>query len=381
MNLVARWTGRVLLGFLAILLLAATLPYAVAPSYRFPPARPFAGKSWYNPYAGMRGPWLETSLHAHGMSCCSAAVQRRADARVEAYYRALGYDVALVSDHQRLSSLPGLPEYEHGINLRKTHQLVLGAQSVDWFDFPLLQSTADKQYMLDRLRREAPLVVLAHPEIRHGYTFTDLRQLTGYGLMEVLHEGFSYEPWWDVALSAGRLSWITGSDDAHGMAYLNKMGLSWTMIRAPSSRPADLIAALRAGWAYAVAGTRGVNDVRLRSVQVRGDTLVVETDPGALAFTFIGQGGRVREVVRASSVARYVLRPEDTYIRTVVRTPRTGLYLNPVVRSSGGDPVQAAALPGPRTGWIFPLGFGLALAAGARWRRRARRALRRSARP
>ena len=376
MTLAARWTRslRVLLLTVVVLAVACTLPYALAPTYRYPEAAPFAGARWYNPYAGMRGTWRKTSLHAHGLTCCTEAAVRRADQRIESYYRdSLRYDVALVSDHQRLSTLPGLPEYEHGINVRKTHQIVLGARHVDWFDFPLIQSTNDKQFVIDRLRSQGPLVMLAHPEIRDGYSLDDLRRLTGYGLMEVMHEGSSFEPWWDAALSAGRLSWATGSDDAHGLARPRKMGLSWTMIRAPSTSPDALLAALRAGWTYAVGGVRGVNDVRLRSVELRGDTLVVRTEPGADAFTFIGQAGRVRAVVHDAAVARYVLRPQDTYIRTVVHTPHTSLYLNPVVRSAaGGPPLQLAAVPGPHTGWIFPVGFGLVAAAGAGWRRRPR---------
>lgn len=327
------------------------LPYALTPAYDYPPPSPFAGPHWFNPYAGMQGSWHEVALHAHGLTCCLRAAERRSDEEMAAFYRGLGYDVALVSDHQRFSFVPGPRLYEHGANVRKTHQLVIGAHSVDWLDFPLFQSTADKQYVLDRLRRESELVGIAHPEIRRGYSFDDLRRLTGYDFMEVLHEGFSYEPWWDSALSAGRLSWATGSDDAHGTANPAKMGLSWTMLRAPSTAPEDLVAALRAGRGYAVAGHRGTNDVELRDVAIRGDTLVVTTDPGALSFTFVGQGGRIRAVVRASATARYLLQPGDRYIRTVVRTPRSALFLNPVVRTVGERPAALLATPALVATW------------------------------
>src|SRR5688500_14145881 len=37
----------------------------VAPVYEFPPATPFQGRLWYDPYAGPRGPWLRANIHAH----------------------------------------------------------------------------------------------------------------------------------------------------------------------------------------------------------------------------------------------------------------------------------------------------------------------------
>ena len=352
------------------------LPYGLTPSFHYPPAAPFAGDRWYNPYADARGTWRQVALHDHGLDCCLGTAERHSDEQMAAYYRSLGYDVALVSDHQRLSFLPGLQVYEHGMNILKTHQLVIGARRVDWLDFPLFQSTDDKQYVLRRLRGEAALVGIAHPEIRHGYSMRDLRRLTGYDFMEVLHEGFSYEPWWDEALSAGRLSWVTGSDDAHGLGRPSKMGLSWTMLRATSTAPAALVSALRGGRSYAVAGEHGVNDVRLRDVAIHGDTLIVTTDPGATSFTFVGQGGHVRSVVHASSRATYVLRPDDSYIRTVIRTPRTALLLNPVVRTSGDRPRALQATPalaatwGGRTALLLTL-LALAWGFGGRLRRAA----------
>ena len=342
------WIALIAGGVVALGLL---LPYALLPSYHYPPPTPFAGRKWYNPYAGMRGAWHQMSLHDHGVTCCLPATERRSDEEMAAYYRSLGYDVATVTDHQRFSYLPGPRMYEHGANVLKTHQLVIGARNIDWIDFPLLQSTDDKQYVLDRLRAEAALVGLAHPGIRNGYSLDDLRHLTGYDFMEVLHEDVSYERAWDAALSAGRLCWATGSDDAHGTGRPSKIGLSWTMLRGSSTEADSLVSALRQGWSYAVLGRRGVNDVRLRDVAIRGDTLVVATDPGALSFTFVGQGGHIRSVVHASSRAGYLLRPEDSYIRTIVRTPRTTLYLNPVVRTPGRRPAMARASPALAATW------------------------------
>ncbi len=364
--------GLIAAGLPAALLVVVLLPNLLAPAYRYPPARPFHGSVWYNPYAGMSGRWQQASLHTHGLTCCSSTKERLTDQQMVDYYRALGYDVALVSDHQRIAAIDVLPSYEHGMNVRKTHQLVIGARRVDWLDFLLYQSADNKQYVLDRLHAAAPVVVLAHPEIRNGYSFSDLARLTDYDGMEVLHDGDDFERWWDAALSAGRFSFATGSDDAHFTAGLGRRGRSWTMIGAQTTRPADLLRALEHGWTYAANGRQGRNGIRLRGVQVRADTLIVTTDVPGRRFAFIGQGGAVRAVVSGTDRATYLLRDADAYIRTVIEGPGTTLYVNPVVRTSEGAVERLGAIP-THAAWPRVTGIAATL-VGLAWgvRRRAR---------
>jgi hypothetical protein len=100
----------------------------------------------------------------------------------------------------------------------------------------------------------------------------------------------------------------------------------------------------------------------LRSVELKGDTLWVKTGSDALKFTFIGQNGKIRKLVRFSDSAFFVFRQEDTYIRTEIRFfnqwkgPGTTWYLNPVFRYSGEKPDNSlkAEVNWIRT-WIFRL--------------------------
>ncbi len=329
------------LGVFAVILIAGSWPYALVPPDRFPTPTPFSGPDLENPYASAAGHWWKANFHAHSEAWDGITNGHQPPAEVLAAYRKLGYDVTGLSNYQRIDggSLRDpdfIPIYEHGYNIRKVHELVIGAKRVTWLDFPLDQTLSDKQYMLDRLDAAGGIVAIAHPWLRNGYTSNDLRYLTGYTLMEVIRRGHVGADRWDAALSAGHLSWIIGDDDEHNLDRPGDIGVSWTMVQAPSKRRADILAALRAGHTYAVAGKHGHNDILLRSVTLHGDTLTVRTDPGALLFRFIGQGGTVLHMVADSMQASYVFQPADTYVRTEIVTPHTRMLLNPVLRVNRG---------------------------------------------
>ena len=76
-------------------------------------------------------------------------------------------------------------------------------------------------------------------------------------------------------------------------------------------------------------------DTRLGSVEVSDGRLVVSYSGERSTFVFIGQEGKIRKTVDDVTSADYRFTPDDTYIRTVIRSPRTTLYLNPVLRYDG----------------------------------------------
>jgi hypothetical protein len=143
-----------------------------------------------------------------------SAVERRG----RAFVRALGYDVAGVSNYHTIATQPGrdtLPIYEHGYNISKRHQLAIGARKVAWFDFPLWQGLSHEQWIIDQVGATADLVALAHPGVRDSYTEDNLRSLTGYQLLEVVNGPFDAEEPWDWALSSGHAVWGVANDDSH----------------------------------------------------------------------------------------------------------------------------------------------------------------------
>jgi hypothetical protein len=347
-----RWVRGVLRLVLAVLVvigLAACWPYVLAPAYGFPAPAPFSGPRLWNPYATSLGRWWKANFHAHSHAWGGLTAGRRSAADVRALYHKLGYDIAGLSNYQQidggtLADPDFIPVYEHGYNVHKVHELVIGARRVTWLDFPFGQTLSDKQYVLDRLERNGGIVAIAHPWLRNGYPVDQLRYLSHYTLMEVARQGYVGTDRWDAALSAGHLSWIIADDDEHDLDPGHDVGVSWTMVMAPSKRRVDILAALRAGHTYGVVGRNGVNDVLVRDVVLHHDTLRVRTDPGASSVRFVGQGGALRKVVRDSVQASYVIRPNDTYVRVEIVTAHTHMYLNPIVRYAGPGPVRPRAV-------------------------------------
>jgi hypothetical protein len=359
----------------------AGLPYAWGPVYRFPDPPPFSGAELWNPYRSLSGQWLRANLHAHGRAWRGLTTGEQPDQVVVDRYRSLGYDVAGVSDYQSIASLRGVvdtpPLYEHGFNIGKNHQLAIGAHAVDWFDFPLWQATRHQQYVIDRVKRKADLVSLNHPSTRDAYDANALHSLTGYDLIEVVNGPFTAEDAWDAALSSGHAVWAVASDDNHDVDDPHRTGIGWNMIDAPSTSTTDIVEALRAGRSYAVLRTgalEAANITTLEGVDVNHGTVTVKLRGAASNIAFVGQDGILRKHVSDVNAASYTLGDTDTYVRAVVTSPQTVLYLNPVIRWDGSHlPAPSASVDVAWT-WIQRSG---AVAAGVllvlvrlRWRQR-----------
>jgi hypothetical protein len=353
---------------LALLVVALALPYACAPIYRFPAARPFSGARLYNPYAQLHGTWHLANLHAHGRAWNGLTNGRQSDADVVRAYRERGYDVAGISDYFQIAAHSGVQTmalYEHGFNIGKHHQIAIGARKVEWFDLPLWQGPSQKQYVIDRVAASAALVALAHPSIwPGGYSRTDLGQLTGYQLFELVNGRFTAEDLWDTALSSGRAVWAIGDDDTHDVTDPDRMAVAWNMIDAASSRSDDIIQALREGRSYAVSRTDGTpdrSDARLSSVTTENGVVTIACSAPA-RISFVGQDGRMLRSMPDTTTASLVFADDDTYVRVAIQTPHTVMFLNPVLRYDGDLNKSVATIDDPKT-WAMRAAMILACAA------------------
>jgi len=321
---------------LATLFLAVAIPYLLAPVYSFPPPRQFTGTALWNPYAHLSGTWLRSNLHAHGRSWGGLTNGYQSDEEVVHAYKEHGYSVAGVSNYQWIAARHGvdtLPLYEHGYNISKGHQLAIGARDVEWLDFPLWQGRDHKQYIIDRVGAAADLVALNHPNT--AYSEDDLRDLTGYQLLEVVNGPFPVEDLWDAALSTGHLVWALANDDSHNLMNVRRTFIAWNMIDAPSAGTSDIVNALRHGRHYAVALVGDKADAALKSIELQDSTLTVSSSGVPATYLFVGQDGVVRKTADQVMQASYTIEPRDTYIRTVIRTPNIVMYINPIVRYNG----------------------------------------------
>ncbi len=351
---------------LLIAALLIALPYARSSIYRFPAPTVFSGNQFYNPYTDLRGAWphvtwQRANFHAHSRSWSGFTSGRQPPEEVVRVYRGLGYSVPGLSNYHQISLPPNgssIPIYEHGYNAGKRHQLAIGAHRVEWFDFPLGQFTSHKQLVIDLLARDADLVAIAHPSGRHSYSADDMRQLTGYQLIEIVTGPFPDDDPWDAALSSGRAVWGMANDDNHDTTDEARLGLSWNMVAAPTASRTDVIEALRAGRFYSIAR---LNDhpaadlTNIETVEFKDGTLTITCTGAIPAFEFFGQNGVVRKTVRDTLMASYTFDATDTYIRPVILSPRRAIYLNPILRWDGTHiPRPMATVDQPAT-WVMRL--------------------------
>lgn len=280
-----------------------------------------------------------------------------------ATYKRLGYDVAGVSNYHSIAAHQGvdtLPLYEHGYNLTKRHQLAIGARHVDWFDFPFWQWLSQEQFIIDRVARTADLVALPHPDTREAYDAANLSYLTGYHFIEVINGPFEATVPWDAALSSGHPVWALGNDDTHDTSDPRRTAAAWTMVDAASASAHDVVNALRAGRAYAVErrGDRpGQMDAALSGVTVDASGTVTVAITGAPAvIEFFGQDGAFRATHLGSHSAQYTFTSDDTYLRTVIRTPQTIIFLNPIFRTAQEDLQAPIAIIDPLRTWVLRAG-------------------------
>lgn len=333
-----------------------------APQYIFPEPKPFTGKSFYNPYQDMDSSrWLKGNFQVQSRVWLGLTNGRdNSSDNVRKIYRQLGYDVLCFSDYQKInhtddSSISYIPAYEHGYGPRKRHQVCIGSRKVLWLDYPLWQSLSHKQHIINRLRPDNDIISIAHPNLKRGYSPSDFRYLTGYDLIEALNHIASSVSHWDSALSAGKPAFILADDDAHDITDPHLVGRFCTFIKAPSARQSDVVPALKAGKAFGAQIYMKEEDgfkekiiyarqmPVLKAAQMAGDTFSVEVSVAAKQFSFIGQGGKVKQTVIGGRRASYVFQPEDTYIRAEILFPNiwdgagTCFFLNPVFRYAGGN--------------------------------------------
>jgi hypothetical protein len=126
----------VLLVLASFIVLTATDQYFFCPVYSFAKAVPFNGDSIYNPYAAsIQSGWVKCNFHAHAHCWDGITYGHGTPIDIHHVYNNLHYGVHAVSNYQSIDtasqSSPGyIGCYEHGYNMLKSHQLVIGANKV-----------------------------------------------------------------------------------------------------------------------------------------------------------------------------------------------------------------------------------------------------------
>jgi len=344
----------------SIVVFVATDQYLFCPFRTFTDTKVFAGDSIYNSYASaLPADWIKCNFHAHvhcwdGITngCGTAADANR-------LYKSLHYGVHAISNYQSIDTssnrLPGyITSYEHGYNMRKNHQLVLGADKICWKDYLLPQTINNKQDILDRLSADTnALVIINHPLVRSAYSFNDFRYLTNYNCLEVLSPSCISTSLWDAALSAGKPVFIVGDDDVHNIYDSNKVGRICTWINVTALNKTNILKALRTGNSYGMIigkevvleerRTKDINLPALQSFIMKDNTMRVKLSKPAKDIIITGRNGKVLYEVHATDSVIYTLGIHEPYAREVaIYNDGTQLFLNPVYRYHTHELAQTA---------------------------------------
>ena len=160
-------------GFIAFFLFITFLPFLISPVYNFPEPKPFSGDKIWNPYADIDSTkWQKGNFQIQSLAWGGITDgNNNPTDSIYALYKKLGYDVIGISDYMKINDYYKnhsgyIPIYEHGYNLRKTHQVSIGAKEVYWLDFPFLQTTSQKQFIINQLRPKTELLSIVHPNFR-----------------------------------------------------------------------------------------------------------------------------------------------------------------------------------------------------------------------
>ena len=325
--------------------------YIFCKKYYFYPASTFAGDSLYNPYQDISLKNAKiANFHAHGKNGFLNGKGSPVD--IQKQYKKIGVDFAGVSQYNILeksviNSHDSIFIYEHGFNLGKTHQLVIGTRELVRRDYPFFQTIHNKQEILEKLASDSQNVIaLTHPDLSYGYNTDDIKFLYHYDLMEVLSPYANSIAYWDTALSNGRPIFALGNDDAHDVFDQNELGRFVNILFCDSTENNLIISALRGGqsavlWLKQV--TNETMEQKLKKITTAKTILSsIQNDNGIIYLNFrdsidkldaiVDNGILYTSLSKASSYTVQML-PEHSYIRFEASLKDgSKIILNPIFR-------------------------------------------------
>lgn len=344
-----------LLYFIPLLLILYLLldQYVFYTKAVFPPVTVFSGKSIYNPYAQLdTSDAVVANFHAHAKAWGGLTNGKGSAQDIWRRYDSMGYAFHGVSQYFNIDTfnhraINYVPVYEHGINLRKTHQLVMGATSVAWKDFIFPQTLDNKQFIINKIAQDPhALIVLNHPNMLNGYQVDEMKKLYNYDLIEILNPQAQSLPHWDAALSSGRAVFGIANDDVHNVLKNSLISRFYTIVYGSASEAEGLYNALKLGshisvWAPKVAADdlaakkRKIESAKklLLSVKVLNETVHIQFSKAIDTIQLIGNNGKCLGMERMKNAISYQFTPSDTYMRVeFVIEDGSRFYMNPFFR-------------------------------------------------
>lgn len=360
-----RLTKAVLLFFVVL-----TTPNYYTVIYDFETPTPFYGNAFYNPYKTIGDTWLTCNFHAHSELFGGLTNGENSILEMHEKYQALGYDIPCISNYnsvtpQFANKKYPLLAYEHGLNRGWIHQLVLNDKKAKPFDYPVFQLTSHKQFMLNRLKNDTNLIVLAHPSFQKGYAAEEMSYLTNYDLIEGVSVRANSINLWDKLLSAGRAKWIVANDDSHDTLTAHT-GVTWTSVNVLDNSKNGVLESLKAGRHIAQRGWMAQFTANIESLTVTDQVYRLKITHPIDSIILISDGGKQVAYTTNTDSISYSITDENTYVRAELFNSTkwnnySKLYLNPVIRTTNAEFFERKLRH--ETNWLLTLLFWFTLAA------------------
>jgi hypothetical protein len=347
--------NKFLIGFVLFISTLLIVQYVINSKYTFPEPNPFKGKYIYNPYRNLdKTKWEKANFHAHTMKFLDPAKKKARSAIIlDSTYRSLGYNIIGISDYQSVNNFEinnkwFIPEYEHGYQYYKNHQLVLNAKKINWLDYPFRQTLDNKQFVINQLKKDtAVLIAIVHPGYRKALSNHDFKYLSNYNWLEIANHERLFTEFYDTVLSNGHPVFVMADDDSHKLSDIKEVGISFNLINTDPLKD-SVLKALKTGRSVAVkfnvSPYKTSEEKRaalaklpeISDIIFKNDTLSVILNQPVKTIRFIGQGGWDKTTISDSSKGSVNFGPQDTYIRTEIECyDGTMYFLNPLIRWDG----------------------------------------------
>ncbi len=290
--------------------------------------------SLVNPFK-QRGQWYKAALHSH----VSGPDGGMPVEELASLYRAAGYDVLVIMDHERTIDLRGLGSKDflviNGIELhplypghpvRNHHVLGIGVPH----GYPTSRAgQRDLRACIEQIVDLGGVAVMTHP---HGVDIppqlvADM-PVDAYELFATRQEftgGGNREDAWAKGLDEGIYLPAIASDDTHEPSHINQ---AWTMLKMTSLTTKAVLKAIRTGACYGSTGPE------INTIAVTADTVEVRSSAAA-TITLVGPAGQcdTRQASPTGRITTHTIpRPDWPFVRAVI-TDRKGkrAWSNPII--------------------------------------------------
>lgn len=353
-----------ILSLLFFVTLALTLiSHLSYPTFHFFKPPPFRGATLSNPYENVDFNKPEiANFHGHTKAWGGLTNGKHTQGFANKRYDSLGYTLTFLSQYHKIETKEGAKNefsvYEHGININKTHQLILGNKAVVWKDYLLPQNRHQKQHILNLLASDTSnIVVLNHPGIRGGYTLDDMKYLQNYDMIEVLRPNANFLAYWDTALSNGHPVGIMANDDFHNVANNKEVGNCLTVVYTSNEKKrTDVLQSLKKRRTAAVQLNQNPNSnlkeraakisriqKLIQCISLAKDTITIAVNE-PMQISWKGQAGSIK-TVKNKTLDKLIFPATEPYVRIELTThDNIVIFLNPIIRTENDKIPSRATL-------------------------------------